>query len=85
MENGRWNRVEDLFHQAAEIAPAGRPEFLDRVCGDDEELRGEVESLLAADARPHNLVPAAVAQAIQDLPSDAQRVPARQLANTRPS
>lgn len=71
MENGRWNRVEDLFHQAAEIAPAGRPEFLDRVCGDDEELRGEVESLLAADARPHNLVPAAVAQAIQDLPSDA--------------
>jgi RNA polymerase sigma factor (TIGR02999 family) len=32
-------------------AAASRPAFLARECGDDLELRGEVESLLAADAR----------------------------------
>jgi len=45
----RWQRVKELFAQAKELAPAARPAFLASACGDDRELRDEVESLLAAD------------------------------------
>ena len=46
-----WDRVEALFDEAASLAEAERAAFLSRACGDDVELRAEVESLLAADAR----------------------------------
>ena len=50
MENDGQTRIEELFHQAADLAPAERAIFLNRVCGNDEELRRELQSLLAADA-----------------------------------
>jgi serine/threonine protein kinase len=43
----RWKRTEELFHAARERAPADRAAFLGVACGDDEELRRDVESLLA--------------------------------------
>jgi Tol biopolymer transport system component len=43
-ENAR--RAEDLFASVLELEPGERREFLDRCCGSDTELRGEVESLL---------------------------------------
>jgi serine/threonine protein kinase/tetratricopeptide (TPR) repeat protein len=49
VETGGWTRIEELFHQAADLAPAERAAFLNQVCGNDEELRRELESLLAAD------------------------------------
>src|SRR5438105_2646714 len=44
-----WNpKANDLFLRAAEIeAPADRLLFLDQQCGDDADLRAQVESLLA--------------------------------------
>ena len=50
MSDNRWQRVEDIFHQAAELAPGARSAFLDQACAGDESLRKEVESLLAHDA-----------------------------------
>lgn len=44
-----WQRIKTIFHSAQEYAPADRASFLDRACGDDESMREEVESLLAAD------------------------------------
>jgi eukaryotic-like serine/threonine-protein kinase len=43
----RWQRLEALFHEAAARPPAERSDFLDRECRDDDDLRGEVESMLA--------------------------------------
>jgi serine/threonine protein kinase len=44
--------IEAIFTEAIEIAPAGeRAAFLDRACGEDSELRLQVESLLAANDR----------------------------------
>jgi len=37
-----------VFVDAAELLPAERPAFIAQACGDDAELRAEVESLLAA-------------------------------------
>ena len=41
--------VEDLFQEALELAPERRQSFLARACGDDTDLRREVESLILAD------------------------------------
>jgi serine/threonine protein kinase/Tol biopolymer transport system component len=44
--NNRWARVEALYHAAAAVSPEERSAFLDHECGDDPELRRELESLL---------------------------------------
>ena len=49
MRPERWQRVETLYHEAVTRAAADRPAFLAGACGDDEELRQEIESLLAYD------------------------------------
>jgi serine/threonine protein kinase len=43
----RHRRLEELCHVALERDPAERASFLDEACGEDEELRREVEELLA--------------------------------------
>ena len=43
-----WIRVREIFDRAVEMNPVARPTFLAEVCGDDLELRKEVEELLLA-------------------------------------
>ncbi len=47
MEPELWHRVKELCNRALELDESRRAEFLEQSCGDDEELRREVESLLA--------------------------------------
>src|SRR5947207_7766970 len=47
MNATRWSQVERLYHAALERPAAERVAFLRDACGDDGELRQEVESLLA--------------------------------------
>jgi serine/threonine protein kinase len=43
------NQIDQIFHEASRIESAAeRSEYLERVCGDDADLRGRVERLLAA-------------------------------------
>jgi WD40 repeat protein/serine/threonine protein kinase len=50
MRKPSFKRIEDLFHQAAELAPEQRPTFLDAQCAGDTALRGAVEELLKYDS-----------------------------------
>ena len=50
MPNPRWQRIEDVFQRAVELAPGERSALLDEACAGDPSLRGEVESLLAHDS-----------------------------------
>jgi len=52
MSQTRWSRLEEVFHQAAALAPQARSAFLDSACAGDTALRDEVESLLDHDAPP---------------------------------
>jgi len=47
MDPARWKRVEEIYHAASERKPEEWVAFLVGACGGDEELRHEVESLLA--------------------------------------
>ena len=46
----RWSRIEAALDAALQAPKAERGALLDRICRDDPELRGEVESLLLAHA-----------------------------------
>ena len=50
MSDIRWQRVNDLFHEALERDGAARETFLREACAGDEALYAEVASLIAADA-----------------------------------
>ncbi len=48
MDRERFQRLEELFHQAVRLDPAERAAFLDDGCDGDRELRERVEALVAA-------------------------------------
>ena len=47
----RWQRLEELFHAMLALQPEQRAAALTEMCGDDDELRAEVERLLHADEK----------------------------------
>ena len=48
----RWSRVKEVFFRARETSEEEREAYLESACGDDQELRDEVELLLAKDNQP---------------------------------
>ncbi len=52
MDAERWKRVDDLLQSALAVPASQQEEFLCNACGDDEELKQEVWSLLSS----HNQV-----------------------------
>ena len=46
MDPDRWQRTKELFGSALAREPADRGAFLAQVCGGDETLRQELESLV---------------------------------------
>ncbi|KAA3614494.1 MAG: hypothetical protein DWQ01_01975 [Planctomycetota bacterium] len=52
MDPDRWEQLVDLFGEALELPAHERTAFLDRRCGDDQELRRELERMLAEAEKP---------------------------------
>ena len=52
----RWARVKELFEAAVDLDPNERTALLDKECGGDEALRGEIESLLKSDERTDGFI-----------------------------
>jgi len=53
-----WQRVKDLCDRALDLPKSRRVEFLEQACGDDKELRREVESLLAHEKSAEHFIEA---------------------------
>ena len=51
MNSDLWNRASEVFAEAVELDAAARNDFVQKRCGDDGELRAEVEAMLAEDAQ----------------------------------
>src|SRR5262245_61255120 len=45
----RWKQIDELFAAVLELTPDKRSQFLDQACVGDNDLRKEVEALLASD------------------------------------
>ena len=56
MTDQRWGRAKALFQAAVERPPAERAAFVAAQAGDDDELRREVEALLASDAADRSVL-----------------------------
>jgi serine/threonine-protein kinase len=56
MDSTRWERVQSLFHQAAELPPEAQTPFLEEVCAGDEALLVEVVAMLGHDAGAASLL-----------------------------
>ena len=75
MEPERWRLVQEIFAATAELPPLGRDAYLSERTGDDESLRREVESLLAADSEIDEFLeqpalPGRISQILADGPTD---------------
>ena len=51
MESKRWNRMQSLFHEAADLPRDERERFLKAACADDATLLVDVMAMLDHDAR----------------------------------
>ena len=57
MKTERWRQIEQLYHAAREREPGERDRFLQETCA-DEQVRGEVESLLGCEAQAEGFLEA---------------------------
>ena len=56
MNAERWQQVKAIFDRAVECAPGSRGALLQELCGQDEELQRQVNSLLASDEAEETLL-----------------------------
>jgi serine/threonine-protein kinase len=56
MDSSKFLQIEKIYQAALELAPNKRREYLMEICGDDDELRKEVESLLSFDTPSDQLI-----------------------------
>src|SRR5262245_54606735 len=72
MEPERWKEIDRVFAAALDRDPAERTAFLADACGDDEELRKEVESLIAHVVTDYLAVGPATEEAMRLLGNDGR-------------
>ena len=70
MSTERWERTKQILEDALRLAPDRRQSYLDLACGQDDELRAEIESLIASHEEAGSQFLAADAPAFFDIPLD---------------
>ncbi|HSN57461.1 MAG TPA: serine/threonine-protein kinase [Candidatus Sulfomarinibacteraceae bacterium] len=78
MQPERWRRARAIFDQVVDLDRAARDRVLDELVGDDDELRREVESLLASSSEAETDIPRLIGAAARSVVSsrDGARVTA---------
>jgi eukaryotic-like serine/threonine-protein kinase len=72
MNPDRWRQIGQLYHTALEMEPTTRAAFLDATCGDDDELRREVQSLLQAHEQADGFIAGKVAGVVAEMAAQQQ-------------
>jgi eukaryotic-like serine/threonine-protein kinase len=67
MDSSRWQRIQELFHGAADLSASEQRAFLKSQCGDDDRLMEEVRALLEEDAQGASFLDHNVAQVAQQI------------------
>ena len=78
------NRVEALFAAAAELTAEVRNAFLDNACGDDRELRRQLDGLLGAHDRANHVLDRPAAEQLDlDITRDSSHATAGTVVSGR--
>ena len=56
MNSARWERIQSLFHDAADLPESERAAFLEAACGGDGALLADVLAMLAEDAQSESFL-----------------------------
>ena len=70
MDSARWQKIQTLFHKAADIPETEQRTFLESECADDPALICEVMALLEEDARGASMLDAGIAEVAHQVLSD---------------
>lgn len=73
MNPERWKRIDAVLQAALDLSASDRAPFLDAECGDDVDLRREVESLLSADRRASSFIETPAVEAAPGLVVESAR------------
>ncbi|MES9971899.1 MAG: serine/threonine-protein kinase [Candidatus Thiodiazotropha sp.] len=70
MDKQRWQQIQGIFSHLADKSPSHRRDYLEMVCEEDQELRREIEALLASHDRLEQgdrdfITPALITPALQ--------------------
>jgi eukaryotic-like serine/threonine-protein kinase len=71
MDSTRWERIQSLFHDVADLAEPERRAFLKTACGDDTGLVADVLALVEEDARGASLLDRDLAQVAHQMLDEA--------------
>ena len=71
MDHNRWERIQSLFHQTADLPTAEQDAFLQAACAHDTALIHEVSAMLKEDARPVSLLDRGIAGVAHTLLDDS--------------
>src|SRR5271157_5429281 len=71
MDSARWDRIQNLFHEAADLSPADQKTFLEAACQDDQQLLSSVLAMLDQDASGHSLLDSNLADLAQRTLADS--------------
>jgi eukaryotic-like serine/threonine-protein kinase len=72
MTRERWKRLDTLFHHALELQGEERSAFLAKACGADQQLREEVERLIAAHEREGSFIDSPIFEQTAELAVDGR-------------
>ena len=67
MDSTRWERIQTLFHDVADLPALDQRVFLKTACGDDVELAADVLALVAEDASGASLLDRDLAQVANEV------------------
>ncbi len=76
MDSARWERIQSLFHDAADLPESGRAAFLTAACGGDSTLVSEVLAMLDEDGQSQSVLDSDVAHLAAHVLDDTQQIPA---------
>lgn len=75
MDSTRWERIQNLFHEVADLPEPEQRVFLKAACGDDDVLVADVLALVEEDARGASFLDRDLAEVAQQVLDEATSTP----------
>jgi len=85
MTSERWQQIEELFHSALERRADERAAFFEQACNGDDELRRQVEALLASFEEAGDFIEQApLAGALSSIADESSEAAAKRIDGAAP-